>query len=244
MLDSAPDDVFDPPPGRCELDGTLGVRFLLYLFGGRQSATSNTGREFQLQQVADFITGGQNTVKVLLGVGGRNTKTSSRGDQWGSRVADNHNRDLALEHLVGEGGHLSRVEKKNWDDWRVIVTVYYKSKTLQSETEVSRVERQTLQTLLALTRDELGVDDAKGGGDLGKHRGGGSLAVENTRVGGSELVNYHFVGRNVSAVGAERLRESTHHDIQPSSVDAKVIADTTALGADGTDGMGLIDEKG
>jgi hypothetical protein len=123
ILDSASDHIIDPPPGRAEIVGALSVPFLLHLwrrshlFGRRQSAASNTGRELQLQDIADFVTGGQNPVEVLLGVGGRHTETGTRRNQGSSGVTNNHDGDLAPKHLVGECGHLGRVEKKNRNDW-------------------------------------------------------------------------------------------------------------------------------
>lgn len=84
ILDSASDDILDPPPGWGEVLGALSVPFLLHLwrrshlFGWGHSAASNTGRKLQLQDIADFVASSQNPVKVVLGMGGRHAEPGTR----------------------------------------------------------------------------------------------------------------------------------------------------------------------
>lgn len=139
ILDSTTNHIFDPPAGRGEIGGALALPILLHLGRGRhlfawgQGTTSNAGGELELQDIADFIAGTQNPVEIVLGVSGRDAEPSTRGNQRSSRVTNNHHGDFAPKHLVGEGGHLGRVEKKEGNDGRVIMAVYYKAKTLQSK---------------------------------------------------------------------------------------------------------------
>jgi hypothetical protein len=66
-----------------------------------------------------------------------NTEANPGGDQRSGGIADDDDRDLAAEHFVGEGGHLGRVVDENWNDWRIVVTIYNVSKTFQSKSQVS-----------------------------------------------------------------------------------------------------------
>lgn len=142
-----------------------------------------------------------------------------------------------------EGGHLGGVVQDDGDDGRVVVAIDNEAKTLKSETEVTRVEGNTLETLLTLAGAQLAGNQLERGKNLHEDARGRRLAILSRGVGGLELVNDVLLSSNVTTVGTERLGEGSHKHIDFRGVDTKVIADTTTAGAKGTDGVSLVDKQ-
>lgn len=123
------------------------------------------------------------------------------------------------------------------------MTSHNHAETLESETKVARVEGNALQTLLALTRANISVNQLEGGKNLHENRGGRGFAKDGGGVGAAKLVNDVLLRSNVASVGAERLGQSAHEDVDFRGVNAIVIANTTAVGSQGTDGVSLVDKQ-
>lgn len=142
-----------------------------------------------------------------------------------------------------EGGHFGRVVEEEREDGRVIVAVDDKPKTLESEPEIPRVEGETLETLLALSRENFTGDETEGGGNLDEDGGSGGFAVNCACVGDAEFVDDVLVRSNVAAVGAKGLGERAHENVNFLGVNAKVVADAAAAGTEGTDRVGFVDKE-
>lgn len=235
-----------PPWGLDDTFQTVGLApLLLHLWGDtfrqRFSTASQTGGVLDLDNVANLVASSKNTVQILLVVSRRDAETGAGADERSGGVANNDDRDLALEHLVTESGDLGGVVKHDGNDGRVIVAVDDVAETLQPKTKVARVEGNALETLLTLTRCKFTGDDTEGSQDLHENRGSRGFAEESGGVCASELVDDVLLGSNITTVGAEGLGQSTHEDINLGRIHTEVVANTAAAGAEGTDAVSLVD---
>ena len=246
VFDAAAQHVLDAPArGRQLL--ALCAHHLRVLLGQLQllgqRAARDAGAELELQQVADLVAGLEHAVEVVLGVRGADAEACAAGHERGGRVAHNDDGDLALEHLVREGGHLGRVVQHDGDDGGVVVAVDDEAEALQAQAEVARVEAEALKALLALAGDDFAVDDAQGGGDLNKDGGRGRLGVQHSRVSGAQLVDDGLVCGEVATICAEGLGQRAHKQVHFAGRDAEVVADTASAGSNTTNGVGLVNEE-
>jgi hypothetical protein len=240
-------NVFKVPTGGLKGDSVFLSPFLFVLgvnaLGKMFQSACHTSRELDLQDVTDFVACSQQTVKVLLVVGSRNTETGARTDEWGRRIPNNDDGDFSSKHLVTERRELGGVIEHDRNNRRVIVAVHDKAKTLKSETKVTRVEGNALETLLALTRAQLASNEFQGSQDLHEHTRSRSFAILSSSVGALELVDNMFLGCDVTTVGTKRLCQSSHENINFGGINAKVVANTTTAGAKSTDRVSLVNEK-
>jgi hypothetical protein len=176
-------------------------------------------------------------------VRGADAEACAAGHERGGGVPDDDDGDLALEHLVREGGHLGRIVQHDGDDGGVVVAVDDEAEALQAEAQVAGVEAEALEALLALAGDDFAVDYAQGGGDLHEDGGRGRLGVQHGGVGGAQLVNDGLVCGEVAAVCAEGLGQRAHEQVHFAGRDAEVVADTASAGSNTADGVGFVDEE-
>ena len=142
-----------------------------------------------------------------------------------------------------EGRHLGRVVEHERDDGRVVVAVHDEAEPLEPEAQIARIEGQPLQPLFPLPGTQLPGDDAQRGRDLRHDEGTGRLAVDAAGVADAQLVDDGSGRGDVAAVGPEGFRQRAHQDVDFGRVDAEVIADAAAAGAQGTDGVGFVHEE-
>lgn len=150
------DNIVQVPPGSLQSNSIFFAPLLFIL--GRDAfregflSTGHTSRELDLEDVTNLITGSQKSIQVVLVVSGRDTESRARADEGSGGVTDNNDRDLTSEHFVAESRELGGVVQHDGDNRRVIMAIDDESESLKSEAEVSRVECNTLESLLALTR--------------------------------------------------------------------------------------------
>lgn len=144
---------------------------------------------------------------------------------------------------------------------RIAVAVDDEAKFAEARAEVARVERQAAETLAALGAVEhLGreVDPAgdeghllrvpadahnacHAGNDLRQHGRAERLAVDVGVVHDANAVDGGAVAGNVATGSTEGLGKGAHQNVNLAGVDAKVIADTAAVWANGTNRVRLVD---
>jgi hypothetical protein len=240
-------NVFQVPTGGLKGDPVFPSPFLFVLgvdaLGKVFQSACHTGRELDLQDVTDFVAGSQQTVKILLVVGSRNTETGARADEWGRRISNNDDGNLSSKHLVTECRELGGVVEHDRNDRRVIVAIDNKAKTLKSKTKVTRIEGNALKTLLTLTRTQLASNEFQGSQNLHEHTRSRSFAILSSSVGALELVDDMLLGCDVTTVGTKRFRQSSHENINFGGVNAKIVANTTTARAKSTDRVSLVNEK-
>jgi hypothetical protein len=70
-----------------------------------------------------------------------------------------------------------------------------------------------------------------------------SLTEKSSGVGHTKLVDEGLVTSNVATVCTKRLCKSAHKNVDLSRINTEVIADTSTLHTESTDGMSLVDEQ-
>ena len=79
--------------------------------------------------------------------------------------------------------------------------------------------------------------------DLRQDRGCHRLGVRERVALQPQTVDHFLLASNVATRSTERLRERAHEDINIPRVDTEIVSDTSAVRAEGADGMCLINEK-
>jgi hypothetical protein len=82
------------------LEAGANFDFLLIAIGLRHLTSCDARAELQLQNITGLVAGSQNTIEIVLGVGGADTEASTRGDERRGGVTNDHDSNLALEHFV------------------------------------------------------------------------------------------------------------------------------------------------
>lgn len=246
ILGATCNDVFQLPPGRLDESLALSLDILLLHLASNTSrqrlqTSSNTSRELDLKDITHFVAGGEKAIQIFLVVRSRYAEAGAGADKRRSGISDDDDRDLALEHFVTERRDLAGVVKHDGDDRRVIVAINNETKTLKSETEVTRVEGNALKTFLALAGSKLTLDNSERSENLHQDSRRRRFTEEGSSVGSLELIDDVLLSRNVTAVSTEGLGQGSHENVDFSRVNLEVIADTTAVRTDGTDTVSLID---
>lgn len=207
----------------------------------RLQTSRDTGRELDLEDITHFVAGSKEAIKIVLVVCSRYAKAGTRADERCSGISNDDDRDLALQHFMTESRNLARVVKHDGNNRGVIVAVNNEAKTLETETEIARVEGNALKTLLALTGNKLALNDLERSENLHQDSRSRRFTKEGSGIGSLELIDDVLLGRNVTAISTERLGQSSHENVDFSRINIEVIADTTAVGANSTDTVSLID---
>ena len=108
------------------------------------STSSDASTEFQLQKIPNFITGREDAVHILLVVRRRDAEPSSAGNDRRGWISGYDDSDVPTEHLMREGLKFARMVDDEWDYGRVVMAVYDKSESLQSQPQVTRIKCDAL----------------------------------------------------------------------------------------------------